>query len=57
MCKELINQDIQELQDIMKGLNLRIIEIEEREDCQYKYKGPENVFNKIKEENFSTLKK
>jgi hypothetical protein len=35
----------------MKRPNLRIIEIEEDEDSQFK--GPENIFNKIIEENFS----
>ena len=39
----------------MKRPNLRIIGIEENEDSQLK--GPENVFNKIIEENFSNLKK
>jgi hypothetical protein len=39
----------------MKRPNLRIIRIEENEDTQVK--GPENVFNKIIEENFLTLKK
>ena len=38
----------------MKRPNLRIIGIEE-EDSQLK--GPENIFNKIKEENFPNLKK
>ena len=39
----------------MKRPNLRIIRIEEDEDSQLK--GPENVFNKIIEENFPNLKK
>jgi hypothetical protein len=39
----------------MKRPNLRIIRIEENEDFQLK--GPEKVFNKIKEEIFSNLKK
>jgi hypothetical protein len=39
----------------MKRPNLRIIRIEEDEDSQLK--GPENVFNKITEENFPNLKK
>jgi hypothetical protein len=39
----------------MKRPNLRIIRIEEKEDSQLK--GPENIFNKIIEENFSNLKK
>jgi hypothetical protein len=39
----------------MKRPNLRIIGIEENKDCQIK--GPENVFNKIIDENFHNLKK
>ena len=39
----------------MKRPNLRISGIEENEDFQLK--GPENVFNKIIEENFLNLKK
>jgi hypothetical protein len=39
----------------MKRPNLRIIEPEENEDSQLK--GPENIFNKIIEENFPNLKK
>jgi hypothetical protein len=39
----------------VKILNLRKIEKEECEDFQYK--GPENIFNKIIEENFFNLKK
>jgi hypothetical protein len=39
----------------MKRPNLRIIGIEENEYSQLK--GPENVFNKIIEENFPNLKK
>ena len=35
--------------------NLRIIVIKEGENSQFK--GPENIFNKIKEENFPILKK
>jgi hypothetical protein len=46
-------QSIQEIQDTMKRPNLRIIRIEENEYSQLK--GPENVFNKIIEEN-SNLK-
>jgi hypothetical protein len=38
----------------MKRPNLRIISIEESEDCQLK--GPLNIFNKIIEENFPNLK-
>jgi hypothetical protein len=39
----------------MKRPNLRIIGIEESEDSQFK--GPENIFNKIRVKNFSNLKK
>jgi hypothetical protein len=39
----------------MKSSNLKIIGIEEDEDA--KLKGPENIFNKIIEENFPNLKK
>ena len=53
--KKLLTQSIQEIQDTMKRPNLRIIGIEENEDSQLK--GPENVFNKIIEENFPNLKK
>jgi hypothetical protein len=49
-----MTQNIQEIWDTMKRPNLRIIGIEE-EDSQLK--GPENIFNKIKEENFPNLKK
>jgi hypothetical protein len=39
----------------MKRMNLRIIGIEDSEDSQLK--GPVNIFNKIREENFPNLKK
>jgi hypothetical protein len=39
------------MHDTMRRPNLRIIGIEESEDSQIKE--PENIFNKIKEENFS----
>jgi hypothetical protein len=39
----------------MKGPNLRIIVLEENEDSQFK--GPENIFNKIIEENLLNVKK
>jgi hypothetical protein len=39
----------------MRRPNLRIIVIEENKDSQLK--GPENIFNKIIEENFPNLKK
>ena len=53
--KKFLTQSIQEIQDIMKRSNLRIIRIEKNEDSQLK--GSENVFNKIIEENFPNLKK
>jgi hypothetical protein len=53
--KKLVTQSIQEIQDTMKRPNLRIIRIEENKDSQLK--GPENVFNKIIEENLPNLKK
>jgi hypothetical protein len=49
------NKNIQEIEDTMKRPNLRIIGIEENEDSQLKR--PENVFNKIIEENLPNLKK
>jgi hypothetical protein len=39
----------------MRRPNLRIIGMEESKDSQFK--GPENIFNKIIEENFPNLKK
>ena len=39
----------------MRRPNLRIIGVDENEDCQLK--GPANTFNKIIEENFPNLKK
>ena len=53
--KKLLTQSIQETQDIMKRTNLRIIRIEENKD--YQLKGPENIFNKIIEENLPNLRK
>ena len=47
------SQNIQEIWDTIKK-NLRIIGIEEGEELQIK--GPENIFNKIIEENFPNLK-
>jgi hypothetical protein len=52
--KKLLTQNIQEIQDIMRRPNLRIIGIEESEDSQLK--GPVNIFNKIIEENFPNRK-
>ena len=54
-AKNILTQNIQEIQDTMRRLNLRIIGIEEREDSQLKE--PISIFNKIIEENFSNLKK
>ena len=54
-CKKLLTQNIQEIQDTMRRPNLRIIGIEESGDSQLK--GPENIFNKIIEENFPNLRK
>ena len=48
-----MTQNTQEIWDTLRRPNLRIIEIEE--DSQLK--GPENIFNKIIEENFPNLKK
>ena len=48
------SQNIQEIWDTIKKTNLRIIGIEEGEEMQIK--GPENIFNKIIEENFPNLK-
>ena len=53
-CKKLLTQNIQEIQDTMRRPNLGIIDVEESKDSQLK--GPVNIFNKIIEENFSTLK-
>jgi hypothetical protein len=49
-CKKLLTQNVQEIQDKMKISNLRITGIEESEESQLKV--PENIFNKIIEENF-----
>ena len=48
------SQNIQEIWDTIKKPNLRIIGIEEGEELQIE--GPENIFNKIIEENFPNLK-
>ena len=50
--KNLLTQNIQKIHDTMKKSNLRIIGIEESKDSQFK--GPENILNKIIEENLST---
>jgi archaellum component FlaC len=46
-CKKFLTQDFQKMWDTMKRPNLGI---EEAEDHQFN--GPENLFNKIIEENF-----
>ena len=48
------SQNIQEIWDTIIKPNLRIIGVEEGEELQIK--GPENIFNKIIEENFPNLK-
>jgi hypothetical protein len=52
--KNILSQNIQEIQDTMRRPNLRIIGVDENEDFQLK--GPVNIFNKIIEENFPNLK-
>jgi archaeosine-15-forming tRNA-guanine transglycosylase len=54
-CKKILTQNIEEIQSKMRRPNLRIIGVDENEDFQLK--GPENIFNKITEENFPYLKK
>jgi uncharacterized coiled-coil protein SlyX len=54
-CKKILTQNIQEIQDRMRRLNLWIIGVDENEDFQLK--GLANIFNKIIEENFPNLKK
>jgi hypothetical protein len=46
-----MTQNIQEIWDMMKGPNLRIIEIEEK---NFQLEVPENIFNKLIGENFPT---
>ena len=53
-CKEILNQNIQEIQDTMRKPNLWIIKVDKNEDFQLK--GPPNIFNKIIEENFPNPK-
>jgi hypothetical protein len=53
--KNLLTQNIQEIQYTMSRPNLRIIGIEDSKDS--KIQGPVNIFNKITEENFPNLKK
>jgi hypothetical protein len=54
-CKKILTQNIHEIQEAMRRPNLRIIEVDENEDFQFK--GSANIFNKIIEENFPYLKK
>jgi polyhydroxyalkanoate synthesis regulator protein len=54
ICKKILTQNIQEIQDTMRRQNLKIIG-DENEDFQLK--GPVNIFNTIIEENFPNLKK
>jgi hypothetical protein len=51
----ILNQNIQEIQNTLTRLNLRIIGIEESEDFQLNI--PVNIFNKIIEENLPNLNK
>jgi recombinational DNA repair protein RecR len=51
-CKKMVIQNIQEIWDTMKRPNQRIIVIEESEDSHFEE--PENILNKIIEENFLT---
>jgi hypothetical protein len=43
-CKNLLTQNIQEIQATVRRPNLRIIGVDENEDFQLK--GPVNIFNK-----------
>jgi hypothetical protein len=49
-CKNILTQNIQEIQDTMRRPNLQIIGVYENED--FELKRPANIFNKIIEENF-----
>jgi hypothetical protein len=53
-CKNILTQNIQEIQDTMRRPNLQTIGVDENEDFQLK--GLANIFNKIIEENFPNLK-
>jgi chromosome segregation ATPase len=44
-CKKLLTQNIQEIQDTMRRLNIWIVGIDENADFQLK--GPANIFNKL----------
>jgi hypothetical protein len=54
-CKKILTENIQEIQDTVRRPNLRVIGIDENEDFQHKR--PVNIFNKIIEENFPSLKR
>jgi archaeosine-15-forming tRNA-guanine transglycosylase len=54
-CKKILTKNIQEIQDTIRRPNIRIIGIDENED--FSNKGLVNIFNKIIEENFPSLKK
>ena len=53
--KKFLAQTTQEIWDTMKRPNLRTTGIEEGKELQLQ--GPENIFNKIIDENFPNLKK
>jgi hypothetical protein len=52
--KMVLTQNIQEIWDIMKRANIRLIGIDEGED--FPLQGSENIFRNIIEENFLNLK-
>jgi hypothetical protein len=54
-CKRLLTQNIQEIQDTVKRLNLKIIGIKEKKDSPFKV--PVNIFNKNIKEKCLNLKK
>jgi hypothetical protein len=53
-CKNILTQNIQEIQDTMRRPNLQLIGVDENEDFQLRE--PANIFNKIIEEKFPNLK-
>jgi hypothetical protein len=54
-CKKVLTHNIKKIQDTMRRPYLTIIGLQESKDSQLKE--PENIFNKIIEENFPNLKK
>jgi hypothetical protein len=54
-CKEILTQNIQEIQDTMSRANLGIMGMDENE--YFQLEGPVNIFNKIMVENFPSQKK